>query len=163
VEAALWRNSCDGRDMLEYTPLSRRVIGCAIEVHRLLGPGLLESIYTHCLVKELRRVGVACERQVPIPVTFRDEQLDFGFRADVLVAGELIVEVKSVASLLPIHTAQLLTYVKLARVPQGLLMNFNSTILRHGLKTVMNRTGAKAVDFSRADGDDDDVGITTED
>jgi GxxExxY protein len=125
--------------MLQVTPLSRRVIGLAIEVHRHLGPGLYESIYRECLTYELRRAGVGYQSEVPIPLSYRDQKLAAGYRADLLIGQELIVEIKSVDQLLPIHTAQLLTYVQLAGVPQGLLMNFNSVILRHGLKSVFNR------------------------
>ncbi|MGH6875828.1 MAG: GxxExxY protein [Rhizomicrobium sp.] len=123
---------------MENSPLSRRVIGYAIDLHRRLGPGLLESVYAHCLAKDLRRAGIPFDREVPIPVTYRGEQLDFRFRADLLIDETLIIEVKSVDRLLAVHTAQLLTYIKLARVPEGLLMNFNAAILRHGLKRVSN-------------------------
>lgn len=115
-------------------PLTHAVIGCAIEVHRLLGPGLLESAYEACLVHELERLGLTVERQVPVPVHFKDIILDCGYRLDVLVNQAVIVEIKSVETLLPVHTAQLLTYLRFARKRVGLLLNFNVPTLRQGLK-----------------------------
>ena len=106
-------------------PLTRKIIGCAIEVHRTRGPGLLESAYEQCLARELSLANVTFRLQVPIPIEYKGVQLDCGFRIDVLVDEQVIVELKSVEKLLPIHEAQLLTYMKLATVPKGLLINFN--------------------------------------
>ena len=119
----------EGRD-----PLTEKVIGCAIEVHRILGPGLLESAYQRCLLLELRKQGLAVETEVPMPVTYKGEVLDCGYRADMLVEQSLILELKAVETLLPIHQAQILTYMKLSTLHIGLLINFHQTRLIDGLK-----------------------------
>lgn len=119
---------------MEFDALSNRVIGCAIEVHRVLGPGLLESTYRQCLLHELKCSNIACLSEHPVPVDYKGARLDCGYRVDLLVEGQLIVELKSVEHVLPIHEAQLLTYMKLAGIPIGLLVNFNVTQLRHGIK-----------------------------
>jgi GxxExxY protein len=119
---------------MEFDPLSKRVIGCALEVHRALGPGLLESTYEQCLARELSLAGIAFALQSPLPVEYKGVKLDCGYRVDVLVEGRLIVEIKSIERLLPIHEAQLLTYMKLAHIPVGLLMNFNVRLLKEGLR-----------------------------
>jgi GxxExxY protein len=119
---------------MEFDELSRRVIGCAIEVHRNLGPGLLESTYRQCLACELSHAGVPLQIEVPLPVRYKDVLLDCGYRIDLLVRSDLIVEIKSVETLLPIHQAQILTYMRLARIPIGQLMNFNVTKLQNGIK-----------------------------
>ena len=119
---------------MEFDDLSNRVIGCAIEVHRFLGPGLLESAYEQCLAYELNRSGIAFQLQHPQPVQYKDIRLDCGFRIDILVENQLIVELKSVEAVKPIHEAQLLTYMKLADVKIGLLINFNNTRLKDGIK-----------------------------
>jgi len=119
---------------MEFDELSRNVIGCAIEVHRNLGLGLLESTYRQCLPCELSHAGVPFQMEVPLPVRYKDLLLDCGYRIDLLVSGDLIVEIKSVETLLPIHQAQILTYMRLAKVPLGLLINFNVTKLQNGIK-----------------------------
>jgi len=119
---------------MEFDELSRRVIGCAIEVHREVGPGLLESTYHQCLAFELSHADIPFQMEVPLPVRYKDVLLDCGNRIDLLVNGDLIVEIKSVETLLPIHQAQILTYVRLAQVPIGLLVNFNVTKLQNGIK-----------------------------
>jgi len=119
---------------MEFDELSRSVIGCAIEVHRNLGPGLLESTYRQCLACELSHAGILFQMEVPLPVRYKDILLDCGYRIDLLVRGELIVEIKSVEALLPIHQAQILTYMRLANVPIELLINFNVTRLQTGIK-----------------------------
>jgi len=119
---------------LEFEALSRDVIGCAIEVHKALGPGLLESAYEECLVHELGLRGITHSRQHPLPVEYKGVRLDCGYRIDVLVGKTLILELKAVESLLPIHEAQVLTYMRLARIPVGLLINFNVPRLRDGIK-----------------------------
>jgi len=118
---------------MKFDELSRSVIGCAIEVHRNLGPGLLESTYRQCLAYELSHASIPFQMEVPLPVRYKDVTLDCGYRIDLLVRGELIVEIKSVESLLPIHQAQILTYMRLANVPLGLLINFNVTKLQNGI------------------------------
>ncbi len=119
---------------MEFDELSRRVIGCAIEVHRNLGPGLLESTYRQCLACEPWHASVPFQMEVPLPVRYKDVLLDCGYRIDLLVRSDLIVEIKSVETLLPIDQAQILTYMRLARIPIGLLMNFNVTKLQNGIK-----------------------------
>ncbi len=119
---------------MEFDELSRRVIGCAIEVHRNLGPGLLESTYRQCLACELSHAGIQFQMELPVPVRYKDVLLDCGYRIDLLVDRRLIVEIKSGEALLPIHQAQILTYMRLANVALGLLINFNVTKLQNGIK-----------------------------
>ncbi len=119
---------------MEFDDLSNRVIGCAIEVHRHLGPGLLESAYEQCLAHELSRNNIGFQLQLAQPVRYKDILLDCGYRIDVLVENQIIIELKSVEKLLGIHEAQLLTYMKLAEIKIGLLMNFNVTKLKEGIK-----------------------------
>ena len=114
--------------------LGERVIGLGIDVHRHLGPGLLESAYEECLRFELARAGIAYRRQVPLPIVYKDVRLDCGYRMDVVVENELIIEVKAVDRILPVHEAQMLTYLRLARLRAGLLMNFNNVVLKDGLR-----------------------------
>jgi GxxExxY protein len=116
------------------TGLSPRVIGLAMDVHRHLGPGLLESAYEECFCFELIQAGIAYRRQVPLPIVYKDIRLDCGYRMDVVVENDIIVEIKAVERILPIHEAQMLTYLRLSRLKVGLLMNFNSVILKDGLK-----------------------------
>src|SRR5256714_11959207 len=116
---------------MEFDDLSRRVIGCAIEVHRELGPGLLESTHRQCLACELSRAAIPFQMEVPLPVRYKNVLLDCGYRIDLLVSGDLIVEVKTVEALLPIHQAQILTYMRLSNVPTGLLVNFYVTTLQY--------------------------------
>jgi GxxExxY protein len=119
---------------MEFEDLSSRVIGCAMEVHRHLGPGLLESAYERCLAHELSRNRIAFQLQVEQPVRHKDVRLDCGYRIDILIENQLILELKSVEKLLGIHEAQLLTYMKLAEIKIGLLMNFNVSKLKEGIK-----------------------------
>jgi GxxExxY protein len=115
-------------------PLTEKVIGCAIEVHRALGPGLLESAYERCLARELELNQIPFEQQVEIPIEYKGIRLDCAYRIDLLVQDSLILELKSVDSLLSIHEAQLLTYMKLTGIRTGLLMNFNTKRLVDGIK-----------------------------
>jgi GxxExxY protein len=115
-------------------PLTERVIGFAIEVHRHLGPGLLESAYEECLCHELSQGGLSFQRQVPLPVVYKSVRLDCGYRLDIVVENSVAVELKAVERLLPIHEAQLITYLKLSGVPTGLLLNFNTPVLREGIR-----------------------------
>jgi GxxExxY protein len=119
---------------MEFDNLSREIIGCAIEVHKLLGPGLLESAYEECLVFELTKRAIAVERQKPVPVVYKEIKLDCGYRLDLKVAGEIIIEIKSVDTLAAIHEAQILTYMRFSKIKIGLLINFNVTSLRQGIK-----------------------------
>jgi GxxExxY protein len=118
---------------MEFDDLSKRVIGCAIEVHRELGPGLLESTYEQCLARELSLNGISFQRQHPQPVAYKGILLDCGYRIDMLIEDELIIELKAVEEIKGIHEAQLLTYMKLAGIKTGLLINFNVTKLQDGL------------------------------
>jgi len=119
---------------MEFDELSRSVIGCAIEVHRNLGPGLLESTYRQCLAYELSQAGMSFQMEVRLPVRYKEILLDCGYRIDLLVSGDLIIEVKSVETLLPIHQPQILTYMRLVKIPIGLLINFNVMKLQNGIK-----------------------------
>jgi len=110
---------------MEFDQLSNRVIGCALEVHRTLGPGFLESTYEQCLAHELSQSGIPFKFQWPLPVRYKGIKLDCGYRIDLFVDDELIVELKSVDKITGIHKAQLLTYIKLSEVKVGLLINFN--------------------------------------
>jgi GxxExxY protein len=112
-------------------------LGFAIEVHRRLGPGLLESAYEECLCYELTTNGLRFERQVALPVVYKAIRLDCAYRMDVVVDGQVILEVKAVERLMPIHEAQLLTYMKLSEVRTGLLLNFNSAVLKDGIRRLM--------------------------
>jgi GxxExxY protein len=124
--------------MDQLNKITEAIIGTAIEVHRALGPGLLESAYATCLVYELRQRGVKVLEQIPLPLVYKEVKLDCGYRLDLLVNDAVIVEVKSVDSLAPIHEAQLLSYLKLADCKIGLLINFNVKMLKHGIKRLAN-------------------------
>jgi GxxExxY protein len=129
-----------GSLMAEYQendPLTESVIGFAIEVHRQLGPGLLESAYEECLCFELKQSDFAYRRQVPLPVTYKSVRLDCGYRLDIVVEQSVILELKTVERLLPVHEAQMLTYLKLSGVRTGLLLNFNSAVLKDGLRRLV--------------------------
>jgi GxxExxY protein len=123
---------------MEFDPLSKQVLGAAIEVHRHLGPGLLESTYEACLLFELSKGGLVVETQKPLPVLYKGKRVEAGYRVDMLVEKSLIIEIKAVEKLLPIHTAQLLTYLKLSGLRVGLLINFNVAILKDGVVRLVN-------------------------
>ena len=118
--------------------VTERVIGAASQVHRTLGPGLLESVYLACLLYELRTTGLSVETQYKVPIQYGDVQIECGYRIDVLVEATVILEVKAVAELAPIHEAQLLTYLRLSRRPVGLLINLNTKVLKHGVRRLIN-------------------------
>jgi GxxExxY protein len=118
--------------------ISHRIIGSAIEVHRHLGAGLLESAYQSCLAFELKQLGLKVEEQKPLPVVYKQVKLDCGYRLDLVVEDEIIVEIKAIEKLLPIHEAQLLSYLRLAKKRVGLLMNFHVPVLKNGLKRMVN-------------------------
>jgi GxxExxY protein len=112
------------------------VIGCAIEVHRHLGPGLLESSYEHCLMYELAQKRIIAKSQVVLPINDKGVEIDAGYRLDILIPGQLVLELKAVDKLVPIHTAQVLTYLKLTGLKTGFLINFNERKLTDGLKRI---------------------------
>jgi len=119
---------------MDIDQVTEQVIGAAIEVHKALGPGLLESAYEECLSRELSLRGVPSERQVPLPVDYKGTRLDCGYRLDFLVAGAVIVEIKAIGVIEPIHEAQLLTYLRLGKCKVGLLINFNVPVLKDGVR-----------------------------
>ncbi len=119
-------------------PLSKRIVGAAIEVHRQLGPGLLESAYEECLAYEFNLQNIPFERQKPVPVIYKGTRVDCGFRLDFLVDGLVVVELKAIEAFAPIHMAQVLTYLKLTGCKLGLLLNFNVDLLRKGIQRVVH-------------------------
>ena len=119
--------------------ISERIIGCAIQAHRELGAGLLESSYEECFRYELIESGLLVERQKPLPLVYKDVKLDCGYRIDLMVENKVVVEVKAVESLNDIHLAQILTYLKLSKCKLGLLINFNVALLKNGIKRVANK------------------------
>ena len=123
---------------MELNDITEAIIGAAIEVHKQIGAGLLESSYERCLCRELELRGTPFECQKPLPVHYKGIELDCGYRIDLLVAGKVVVEIKSVEKLLPIHEAQLLTYLRLGGCHVGLLINFNVEALRLGIKRIVN-------------------------
>ncbi len=122
---------------LLFKELTGKIVDCAISVHKLLGPGLLESAYEECLLYELQNNGLETFKQVPMPLIYKDKKLDIGYRIDLLVEEKVVIEVKSVDVLNPIHTAQLLTYLKLSGCRIGLLINFNVQFLKEGIKRII--------------------------
>jgi GxxExxY protein len=121
---------------METNEITKNIIGAAIEVHRTLGPGLLESTYEACLFYEIEQMGLYVERQVELPIKYKNVCLEAGYRIDLIVENEVIVELKSVKELLPVHTAQIITYLKIANKSKGLLMNFNVAKLIDGVKRI---------------------------
>ena len=119
---------------LLHKELTEQIIGAALKVHIALGPGLLEGAYETCLTHELRKAGLKVDTQVVLPVTYDGVNVDLGYRIDLLVSDRVVVELKALDQLLPVHVAQLLTYLKLSRYPVGLLMNFNVVVLQDGIK-----------------------------
>jgi GxxExxY protein len=124
---------------MDINKLSSDIIGAAIEVHKVLGPGLLESAYEECLCKEFVIRGISFERQKPLPVSYKGEELGCGYRLDVVAEDAIILELKSCDSVEPIHRAQLLTYLKLSGLSLGLLLNFNVPVMREGIVRVVNK------------------------
>ncbi len=125
--------------MMDINKLSSRIIGAAIEVHKTLGPGLLESAYEECICHELSFGGFSLERQKPLAVKYKGINLDCGYRLDVVVENAIILELKSCENIEPIHRAQLLTYLKLSGLKLGLLLNFNVTLMREGIVRIVNK------------------------
>lgn len=119
---------------MDVNKITGLIIGCAIEVHRSLGPGLLESAYEECLVFELRNKGLNVSRQTPVPIIYKDVKLDYGYRIDILAENLVVVELKVVDEINPVHEAQILTYMKFSGKSVGLLINFNVTVLKNGIR-----------------------------
>ena len=118
--------------------LSNKIIGCAIEVHKQLGPGLLESAYQECLYYELKQLGLKVTKEKPMPIVYKEVKLDHGYRIDLLVEEKVVIEIKTVEAFNDVHTAQVLTYLRLGNYKLGLLFNFQTTILKSGIKRVIN-------------------------
>jgi GxxExxY protein len=118
--------------------ISKKIIGCAIDVHKHLGPGLLESAYQECLYYELILSGLTVQKEVPMPVVYKEVKLDHGYRMDLLVENKVVVEIKTVEVLNDVHKAQVLTYLKLGYYRLGLLLNFNVSVLKDGIKRIIN-------------------------
>ncbi|MDD2411675.1 MAG: GxxExxY protein [Bacteroidales bacterium] len=123
---------------MEENQISKEIIGCAIEVHRLLGPGLLESAYEQCLYYELQKVGLIVERQKALPLIYKEINLNYGYKIDLIVENKVIIELKAVEDINDIHVAQLLTYLKISGCKLGLLMNFNVLRMKDGIKRLVN-------------------------
>ena len=118
--------------------LSRIVFDCALKVHKSLGPGLLESAYEECLYYELKKSQLKVEKQKPLPLVYEEVKLEIGYRVDLLIEGKLVIEIKSVEGLNDVHLAQVLTYLKLSDCKLGMLINFNVTLVKDGIKRVVN-------------------------
>ena len=118
--------------------LSKIVFDCALKVHQVLGPGLLESAYEECLFYELKKTGLNVQKQKALPLTYEEVKLDIGYRIDIIIENKLILEIKSVEALNDIHFAQLLTYLKLTDCKLGMLINFNVTLIKNGIRRVVN-------------------------
>jgi GxxExxY protein len=123
---------------LNENELSKKIIGCAIEVHKQLGPGLLESAYQECLYYELRLAGLRVQKEKPMPIVYKEVKLDHGYRIDLLVEEKVVVEIKTVEAFNDVHTAQVLTYLRLGKYKLGLLLNFQTAVLKNGIKRVIN-------------------------
>ncbi len=119
---------------MEINKITETIIGCAIEVHKILGPGLLESAYEECLFFELQKAGLIVERQKPVPVVYKEIKLECGYRIDLLVENIVVIELKTVDAFNPVHEAQILTYMKFSMKSIGLLINFNVALLKNGIK-----------------------------
>lgn len=122
---------------MEINDLSYKVIGLAIDVHRELGPGLLESAYKECFYYEIKNAGLKVEKEIPLPIIYKEVKLDHGYRIDLLVENTLVIELKTVECFTDVHLAQVLTYLKLGEFPLGLLMNFHSKILKDNIKRII--------------------------
>lgn len=118
--------------------ISKIIIGCAIEVHKQLGPGLLESAYQECLYYEILQTGLRVQKEKPMPIVYKEIKLDHGYRMDLLVEEKVVVEIKTVEAFNDVHTAQVLTYLRLGKYKLGLLLNFQTAVLKNGIKRVIN-------------------------
>ena len=119
--------------------ISRIIVGCALKVHKALGPGLLESAYEECLYYELQKAGLNVQKQKPLPLVYEDVRLEIGYRVDLLVEEKVIIEIKAVEALNDVHLAQILTYLKLSDCKLGLLINFNVSLIKNGIRRVVNK------------------------
>lgn len=128
-----------GSEIMTENEISNKVIGIAIELHRKLGPGLLESAYENALAYDLRESGLDVKQQYPMPFIYKEVKLDVGYRLDLLVNSKVIIEIKSVETLAPVHYAQLLTYLKLSNLRLGLLINFNTKLLKNDIHRIVNK------------------------
>lgn len=142
--------------------LTQAIIGCAIEVHRECGPGLLESAYKTCMAVELAARSLLFELERPVPLVYKGVRLDIGYRLDLIVEEKVIVDLKSVASLAPIHTAQVLTYLRLTKTPVALIINFNVPVLKQGVRRVLNSERLRESAMSDGGDGDDGDGSQTE-
>ena len=122
---------------LLYKELTGKIVDCAVTVHKLLGPGLLESAYEECMYFELNSCGLQAIKQYPMPLVYKNKKLDIGYRIDILVEEKVIIEIKAVDTLIPVHMAQVMTYLKLSGCRIGLLINFNVQFLKEGLKRII--------------------------
>ena len=118
--------------------LSKKIIGCAIEVHKQLGSGLLESAYQECLYYELKQIGLKVQKEKPMPIIYKEVKLNHGYRIDLLVEEKVVIEIKTVGIFNDVHTAQVLTYLRLGNYKLGLLFNFQTTVLKNGIKRIIN-------------------------
>ena len=118
--------------------LTKTIIGCAIEVHKQLGPGLLESAYQNCLAYELNKIGLSIQTEKAMPIVYKEIKLNHGYRIDILVQNRIVIEVKTVEAINEIHEAQILTYLKLGDYPLGLIINFHTTLLKNGIRRFIN-------------------------
>lgn len=118
--------------------LTEKIIGAAINVHRVLGPGLLESAYQECLFFELKSIGLVVVKEIALPIVYKDIKLDHGYRIDLLVENKVVIELKTVEAFTDVHSAQILTYMKLGNYPLGLLINFHTKLLKNGIKRFIN-------------------------
>ncbi|WOD42348.1 GxxExxY protein [Hwangdonia lutea] len=123
---------------MNYNKITENIIGCAIEVHRALGPGLLESAYQECLFHELENLGYSVKKEIIQSIIYKDKKLDHGYRIDLLIENSIVIELKTVEKLTDVHSAQILTYMKLGDYPVGLLLNFKTKLLKNGIKRFVN-------------------------
>jgi GxxExxY protein len=123
---------------MRHEEIARAIVHAAYQVHNALGPGLLESVYEHCMIEELGQAGVRVESQKPIPVVYKSRKLELGFRADLIVENKVLVELKAVDAISPLPLAQILTYLKLTQISLGFLINFNEHLIKQGIKRVAN-------------------------
>lgn len=134
-----------GDEAQVFNRITETIIGSAIKVHKALGPGLLEATYEACLAYEISQAGLTVKQQIAMPVMYQNVHLDVGYRLDMLVEDSVIVEIKAIEAILPIHKAQLMTYLRLAQCPVGLLINFNVMVLKDGIVRVVNKFPDKLV------------------
>jgi len=123
---------------MEDNKITEKIIGAAINVHRALGPGLLESAYQECLLYELKSIGLKVKKEISLPIIYKEVKLDHGYRIDLLVEEKIVLELKTVEKFTEVHSAQILTYMKLGNYPLGLLINFNTKLLKNGIKRFIN-------------------------